>query len=127
MNDVKRIRDYTKLFPAICSSPTLEKAAKAAGMSVSTFRRRIDEPEFISAFAQFSREMRNVAAVEQTAIQAKALKKLDELLESKSEPVKIRAVRLALTLPVDYLEKMELDARLRRLEQEHDSIFGKEE
>ena len=105
----------TKALECLLLYPTMQDAAKAAGIDVKTLRRYLQTPEFQNAYKQATRDIISSAAREAQQAISPAIKTLRSILEDESSGAmpKISAARaiidygLRLTEIVDIISKIE--------------------
>ena len=106
---------------------TLEDAAAAAGMSVSTAQRRLREPELQARLDALRRELTAEANGRLVALQAKAVSTLDELVECGPAPVRLRAAIAVLEFGARLGADAARDARIAELEASIPALLALEE
>lgn len=96
---------------------TISQAADAAGLSERQARRRLHEPDLAARVVglRTDRRAENLALLERLA--PKAVERLDELLDSPNPSVQLGAVRTVLIVGAQLYERVEIDARVRSLEE----------
>jgi hypothetical protein len=95
---------------------TLEEIAAASGLSVSSVRRRLDEPS-IRAQIRSARDQRLSALLAgQTTLAAAATARLAELIADEDPEVAHRAAALVLATTVKLAQAVDLTERVRALE-----------
>lgn len=106
------------LVAALACGGTVEAAAKTAGVSVPTVRRRLAEPAFRKAVEEARAESVSRAVARLSATSTLAADCLRELLKAKSETVRLGAARAILELGAKYREAEDLAVRLAELERQ---------
>ncbi len=107
-----------KIIAALISSPTIEDAAKVAKVNPRTIYRKLKEPEFKSALDTAQNQVLSSTVRHMTFLFSKATKKLEQLMEAKSERVQLQALRLLLQSTPALRRDVEFDVRLQTLENE---------
>jgi len=113
------------LLVALACGATVEAAAQKAGLSQATVYRRLLDPEFKRRIQQAQSDMVKRASGTLTAAGMEAIKTLLSLLQTSSTPAAVRlgAARAVLELGTKLRDNVELEERLRALEER---LFGKE-
>jgi hypothetical protein len=105
------------LMLALARGETVRDAAVSAGMSERTAARRWADPAFRLRVSHLRGEMLVRAAGKLADAMSEAADELRQLMkEAKSETVRLAACRTALELGLKSRETLELDERLRQLE-----------
>ncbi len=102
---------------ALLSEPTVDAAAKKAGLSARTMRRYMNRPDFAAALREARREtMRGISKrLQKAAVQA--VKTLRAAMKDASAPgPRVTAARCVLDLVYRATELEELDERIATLE-----------
>ncbi len=107
---------------------TIREAARLAGMSERTARRRLADPEFAQSVQSLTAQLSSEVAAGLTALAPEALRTLGELMRrgNKAE-VRQRAATAVLTLGLRYREGQDAQRRLAVLESaalEHGAILA---
>lgn len=104
------------LLIALASGKTYAEAAQAAGVSVATVKRRLQEPEFRQQIADIRAEMleRTMAAL--TANGVAAVSTLVQLLEADSEGARLAAAKHLLEIGTKLRDHYNHEARIAALE-----------
>ena len=105
------------LVTALAAGGTVEAAAKAAGVSAATAHRRLNDPAFRHRVAETRDEMVSRAVARLSATSTLAADCLRELLEARSETVRLRSARAILELGAKLREQEDLAERVRALEE----------
>jgi ParB-like chromosome segregation protein Spo0J len=114
----KNHRADHQLLTALACGATQETAARQAGVSVSTARRRLADPEFCRELQALVGEMVQRTARALTAAGAEAVRGLLSLLKETTPPaVRLGAIRAVLELGVKLRETADLEARIAALEE----------
>jgi hypothetical protein len=107
------------LLATLACGATQEGAARQAGVSVSTVRRRLQDPDFCRKLEALGAEMVQRMARGLTALGAPALQALAELLRASTpHAVRLGAVRSALEIGLKVREAVAVEQRLAALEQQ---------
>jgi len=112
------------LAAALASGQTLRAASGAAGVSERTATRRWADPQFRQCVSELRGELVGRALGRLADGMADAADVLRQLLNAKSESVRLSAARALLELGVKLRESVELEQRLQTLE---DQLPGKRE
>jgi hypothetical protein len=112
-----------KALEAIMSEPTIQAAAMRTGVERKTLYRWLDEPAFADALREarsqaFERTMSALAAAAEKAVEV--LREFLDKEESSAKPgasVRIRAVRVALDSMLRTRDLIEVEERLKKLEE----------
>jgi AcrR family transcriptional regulator len=107
------------LLVALACGATVEAAAQKAGLSQATVYRRLRDPEFKKRIQDVQSDMVKRASGTLTAAGMEAIKTLLALLQSSSTPAGVRlgAARAVLELGGKLRDSVELEERLRSLEE----------
>ncbi len=107
------------LLVALACGATVEAAAQKAGLSQATVYRRLRDPEFKERIQDVQSDMVKRASGTLTAAGMEAIKTLLALLQSSSTPAGVRlgAARAVLELGGKLRDSVELEERLRALEE----------
>jgi hypothetical protein len=114
----RRSRKAEQLIAALLAQPTIEAAAKSAGISVATARRWMNAPSFREQYREARRE-----AMRQTTgrLQAAALEAVDALCKvqrgGESESARVSAARTILEQALKAADLEDVQQRLDALEQ----------
>jgi hypothetical protein len=115
----KNHRSDPQLLTALACGANQETAARQAGVSVSTVRRRLADPEFCRQLQALVAEMVQRTARALTAAGAEAVRGLLALLKDGVPPaVRLGAIRAVLELGVKLRETADLEARIAALEEQ---------
>jgi HEAT repeat protein len=104
------------LVAALAAGGTVEASAKAAGVSVATAHRRLNDPAFRQRVAEARDEMVSRAVARLSATSTLAADTLRELLKAKAETVRLGAARAILELGSKLREHEDLAERIEALE-----------
>ena len=121
MSQRGKIRERERAIEALLSCPTIEKAAKQAGISKCTLLRWLQQPEFRAAYARAKADVLRTATAILTRNSGRAAEALREIFESDPTPhqggratAAIATIRLSL-----YASELEnLEERIRKLEEQ---------
>jgi hypothetical protein len=102
---------------AVASGQTLRDAAAAAGVSERTAARRRADPEFLRRVNDLRADMTRCALGRLADSMGEAAGKLRELLSAEADSVKLGAARSILQLGAELRAAVEMEERLRALEQ----------
>jgi hypothetical protein len=116
-NIVKEQRDERILMALACGS-TIEQAAAKGEVTAKTVQRRMQEPEFRKRLHTLRSEMVSRAASMLTAAALEAVKTLLSLQnEQVQAAVRLGAAKAVLELGAKLRENVELEERIRQLEE----------
>jgi hypothetical protein len=114
----RRSADDVLLLALACGA-TLEGAARQAGVSESTVRRRVQEPEFRRRLQALRADMVQRTSGALTAAGTTSVQTLLELQKSSSPPAtRLGAAKAVLELGMKVRETAELEQRLTALEEQ---------
>ena len=102
---------------ALASGQSVEEAAREAGVTARTLRRRKATAEYRSEIARLRREYFDAAGGRLASGLGPAISKLFELLHAQSEHVQIKAVQLLLEHGTSLNEVVGTEERIESLEQ----------
>jgi hypothetical protein len=108
----------TALLAALAAGLTVSKAAAKAGVSERTAYRRLEDPDFRSRLGAARAAMLDRALGQLTEGSVRAAATLRKLLKSYSPAVQLGAARAILSLGQKLTELVELEARMRALEEQ---------
>lgn len=113
----------SKLLAALLVEPTIERAAKTAGMSVRTAYDLRQSPEFAEEYQKACAEMLKSAAREAQRTMPSAVATLRGIMESdmSMDADRIRAARIILADGVRLTEVADIEERLEALENARDN------
>lgn len=105
----------------LLSRPTIEAAAKAAGVGARTLHRWLKEPAFRDAYREARAETVRQVTVRLQQAAGSAVDALTAVMSDDSAPqaARVSAARVVLETTYRALELEDLDERLRRLEARH--------
>jgi hypothetical protein len=109
------------LIAALLAGSTIEKAAKGAGVSEATARRRLRDPGFVRELNSARRELVAAITAQLAGIATEALATLDDLISNPEtpQPQRLGGVREALrhlAVLSESADSAELGERLERIE-----------
>lgn len=122
----KKARKRERLILALLQHPGLEKAASAAGLSISTAWRLRKSPEFIKEYMEARRELvfQAFARIQQAANGA-ASTLIRIMLDQKAPAAaRVRAAAQVLDFGNDSFEREDLERRIADLEQQAAKLGG---
>jgi hypothetical protein len=126
-NEGKRGADG-KLLLALACGATAEAAARQAGVSESTVRRRLKEPAFVAKLNKTRAEMHLRVADQLTAASTEGVRTMVQLMkETNSGSVRLGAARSVVELSAKVRETADLAIRLADLEQRLDQADSKQQ
>jgi AraC-like DNA-binding protein len=108
----------TAAIMALLSEPTIEGAARKAGISDTTLYRLLKDESFTAEYRAARREALSHAVARLQADSSKAGKALLEIIENQKAPAmaRVRAIEVLFDYAYKAIETEELAARLERLE-----------
>lgn len=109
-------RNDAVIIAALVSGATIDEAAKIAGISPRTVHRRLGSPEFKAALDEANFEVIRHAVSRISGACLRAVETQEDLLEAKSESVRLRAARSILSSAIKFHQTIELENRLRQIE-----------
>ncbi len=113
----KRAAD-PKLLLALACGATAEGAARQAGVSESTVRRRLKDPDFVRKLNKLRAEMHLRVADQLTAASTEGVRTMVQLMkETNSGTVRLGAARSVVELSTKVRETADLALRLAELEE----------
>jgi hypothetical protein len=113
----KRRKGEAALLLALAGGRTVRAAARAAGVGERTAARRLADPAFRRQVAELRAEMVERALGRAARGMSAAADTLRQLLRAEKESVRLGAARALLELTVRLREGVELEQRLRALEE----------
>lgn len=102
---------------ALAGGASYADAARAAGITVRTVARRMDDDRYRRCVTAARSEMIERASGQLAEGTTKAVQTLSRLLEGESEQVRLGAARAILDLAGRYRELVEISERVARLEE----------
>jgi hypothetical protein len=114
------------LAAAVAAGKLLAEAARDAGVSERTLRRRLGEADFRARVAQIRATMIDQAAGRMSDMLAEAADALRQLLQSRSEGTRLTAIGKAFELALRLHDVEQVEARLRQLEEQVGATGGDE-
>ena len=114
--DKGRLRE--RAIAALLSAPSLEQAAKKAGLSRATLYRWMREPDFKTALRAARREVVDATIGRLQAATAEAVTALVKALTCTTPTVRVSAARAILEFSFRSVELGDLEERLSALEQQ---------
>ena len=113
----KLSRKSEQFLAALLSEPTLEAAAKAAGISYSSARRWLHDEGFVAGYRQERREQMQHALGRLSAASAQAVECLVWLLSNaETESVRLGSCRAVLEMALRSAEINDIEERIEKLE-----------
>jgi hypothetical protein len=103
---------------ALLTARTLAAGAEAAGVSLSTLRRWLQDDDFVKAYRKAKSELVGFATGRLKGAMAKAVLTLEEVAEAKDSPppARVAAARAILELGIHSHELESVEAKLDELE-----------
>jgi hypothetical protein len=110
-----------KLLLVLACGATVESAARQAGVSESTVRRRLKDPKFLHKLNRMRADMHLRIADQLTAASTEGVRTMVQLMQpSNTGNVRLGAARSVVELSTKVRETADLAARLAELEQRMD-------
>jgi hypothetical protein len=108
-----------RLILALMQSPSMERAAAAAGMSEATLRRRMRDPEFQEEYRAARREAFRQSIVRLQHASGAAVSTLLRVMADQTAPAssRVRAASCVLERSREAMELEDVEARISRLEE----------
>jgi hypothetical protein len=104
------------LLAALASGSSVERAAKAAGLSIRTAYRRLADPGFAARLAQARDELLLAALGELAVCASEAVATLRELLSAPDDRIRLAAAKSTLEQLLRLRETLTLSQRMATLE-----------
>jgi transposase len=114
------------LVAALAAGATYVEAAKQAGVSERTVRRRMDDAEFRRQVDQARAEVLAQATARLSAASVEAVETLRGLLGSPLDFARLAAARAILEVGFKYREQLDLAERIEQLEQASELTAARE-
>ncbi len=119
MTRPKNRRADEKLLAALACGATKENAARQAGVSLSTVKRRLDDPEFCRQLQALRADILHRAIAALTAASTEAVRTLLDLLKPSSpHAARLGAARSVLEIGMKARLLVELEERMTALEKQ---------
>ena len=113
------------LATALAAGATVESAAAHAKVSPATVYRRLQQPAFRAQVEEVRRETLERTTLQLSTAGLRAVTTLLDLLNARSEMVRLGAARAVLELGTRLRESLELEQRLAALEAQLDQRGGR--
>ena len=110
-------RPTERIIAALLGQPTLEKAARACGLSKATVCRRLQEPQFRAEYRSARRQLLEVTISRLQDASTAAVAALRGALRVSAAGVRVTAARTILDFSMRGVELMDLEDRVIELEQ----------
>jgi hypothetical protein len=101
---------------ALLTEPTLDRAARQAGVSEKTLRRWMHEDEFRAVYAAARRQALGIAVGRLQGLLAKATEAIDRALACGAPAIELRAAVAVFEHAVRGAERLDLEDRIAALE-----------
>jgi F420-0:gamma-glutamyl ligase len=118
MSGFVRLEKDSTLAMALASGESVGAAAEQAGVTDRTVRRKLSDPEFRRQVADLRGELMSRALDRMTDNMTRAADVLAGLLDEQNPAVRLRAARSLLTLGLRLRDSIDLNNRIRDLEDE---------
>ena len=104
------------LIAALIQGRTHAEAARLAGVSERTVRRRLRDADVAARIQHGRDELTSAAAARMAELYPRAIETLGELLDDKAKDIRLRAAQSVLKIGPDFRARTEIEDRLRALE-----------
>lgn len=101
---------------ALANGSTRQEAARAAGLSERTIRRRLGDPDFRALVGDCRARIMADVLSGAAGLAGRAVERLGELVEDDNPHVALGACRAVLTVAADFGDRAELAERIEALE-----------
>jgi hypothetical protein len=118
MSGFVRLEKDSTLAMALASGESVGTAAEQAGVTDRTVRRKLATPEFRRQVAELRAELMSRALDHMTKNMTRAADVLAGLLDEQNPAMRLRAARSLLTLGLRLRDSIDLNDRIRDLEEE---------
>ena len=118
MTQIDTSRKDSLLAAAIAAGSTVSDAARQIDVSLSTAQRRMAEPAFRRQVADLRAEMVSDALGYMSDNLTRAARSVAGLLEAPEPHIRLRAARILLSLTLKVRDAVDVDTRIRDLEEE---------
>jgi len=105
---------------ALIEHPTIKEAAEASGNSIRSLERWFTQPEFLKALHQVQNDFFKDTGREVISSMPEALAAIKDVMRNPSQPganVRLKAASILLDQGAKYQKALELDGRVKRLEE----------
>ena len=102
--------------PYIASESTLAQGASAAQIARSTLTRWMNDPAFRAELERIRRNISDFAFNVVEGLTLKSVIRLDQLLETRTPNVRVRALKVALSISLSAKEQKEIRNRIEVIE-----------
>ncbi len=116
---MKKLRDEIELIVALATGNSIREAARLAGFSERTARRRNADDDFRNRISAARDELWGAAIGKLAGVAVEAVETLRELLKSEAPAVRLGAARTVLLASPKLREAIEHEVRLTALEERH--------
>lgn len=106
-----------QLVNALLTSKTIREVSEKTGLSEATIYRYLKKEKIVNELEKSKRELTNNTLRYFITLGNKALNNIEELMNSKSERIRLEASKYVLDMIVKIKELQELEDRINRLEQ----------
>lgn len=106
-----------QLVNALLTSKTIREVSEKTGLSEATIYRYLKKEKIANELEKSKRELTNNTLRYFITLGNKALNNIEELMNSKSERIRLEASKYVLDMIVKIKELQELEDRINRLEQ----------
>jgi hypothetical protein len=118
MSENVRLNNDSKLAVALACGESTVDAANQVGVSDRTVRRKMADPEFRRQVAELRAELMSRALDRIANSMTRAAEVLDKLLDSDKDFVQLRAARSLLVLGQRLRDSVDLNDRMRQVEED---------
>ena len=103
--------------PVVAMYPSLSQAARVAGVSRTTLRHWLDNPDFRNEVARLRQEAADMARQELQGLMLRSASVISEAMDDPNPAIRLRAARFALSLGRDFSELQRLADVMAELQQ----------
>jgi hypothetical protein len=115
-------KNDASIIVGLLNTRTVADAAKAARVSSRTIERRLADPDFVEQYRSAQLRVIDTATSGLANASYRAVIVLENLMESRTESIRLRAATATLTLAVPLLKYRDLEKTVARLGQVADAL-----
>jgi len=112
------------IIAALLTSRSVKEAAAQVGISDRTMSRRLADPDFQQKLREAGVSLLRGALGSLPGLVTDAVDVLDEGMRSPDQKLRLRAADLVLRHTFRFLNAVDYDQRILRLEEEHEALFA---
>ena len=118
-NTSKKDRKKELALSALLTEPTIQQAAKVAGISEATLWRWLKEHDFAEAYRELKREAVSQAVTRLQQISCQAVETLKKVMNNEESPASVRvsAAKTIIEMAVKAVELEDIEKRIEELEE----------